>query len=193
MKRILKSRLFSFILGLIVMASIAGVYAINAGEITYKETTVSAELNNLYTRTFNKTVVETFGQAYAEHSQGNGSGTRSVSANLTPGKYIVAAIYSHGGASSNSTNYDTHDAIEVDLVCENNNCEKSQLIGYKNTYRSTATTTGTFRGLTNCAYALFYVEITGNETIRFDTLHPSLNNTWAQFMDIAVVPIVEGE
>ena len=51
MKKVLKSRIFSFILGLIVMAGIAGVYAINASEIDYRDTKLDQALDDLYNHT----------------------------------------------------------------------------------------------------------------------------------------------
>ncbi len=58
MKKILKSRIFMFIFGLVIASCIAGtVYAINASEITYKETTVDAALDDLYSKTINSKIL----------------------------------------------------------------------------------------------------------------------------------------
>ena len=53
MKRILESRIFIFVLGFIIATAI-GVYAINASEITYNNTTVAGALTDLYTKANNQ-------------------------------------------------------------------------------------------------------------------------------------------
>ena len=51
MRNVFKNPIFTFVLGGIIVASIIGVYAINANEITYNDTTVAEELDILYSHT----------------------------------------------------------------------------------------------------------------------------------------------
>ena len=48
MKKFIKNNILGFIIGIVLMGTITAVYAINASNITYNDTTVSEALDDLY-------------------------------------------------------------------------------------------------------------------------------------------------
>lgn len=54
MKKFIKNNILGFIIGIVLMGTITAVYAINASNITYNDTTVSQALDTLYERSANR-------------------------------------------------------------------------------------------------------------------------------------------
>ena len=109
MKRILKSRIFVFVLGLIVMAGISyGVYAINASEITYKESNVEDAIEDLYGKVDQQLVIKSITFSSAGFSEAYGLiylpdltnyKTLSIdSITLNSGSFRYTVLYDASGA-----------------------------------------------------------------------------------------------
>ena len=69
MKKILNSKIFIFLLGFVV-ASAIGVYAINANDITYHDSTLDTVLDDLYSKTHSNCISGSFTCTNCNTSEG---------------------------------------------------------------------------------------------------------------------------
>ena len=155
------------ILGLVVGIIISGVtvYAVEtkykADNIQYKETTVKAALDYLYS---NNLIERNIENVLFSESYGTQDMNRSVSLDLTKGKYLVVANTSEGVKDRWGDNNPTNGYLGK-LECSNDNCEinvvKSRYYGLNGNHATL------FHSL-----AIFKVEIKDeNETLLY-------RNTW---------------
>jgi len=99
MKKALDSKLFTFILGLVIATTIS-VYAITASEVTYHDTDVESALDTLYTRSQVLNL--------NEYTKGSVTGTlstnRTKQVSINKGNYILLATEHNAGHSSTGLN-----------------------------------------------------------------------------------------
>lgn len=134
MKKLLRSRIFAFILGAIMFSCIS-VYAtikIQASEIGYidknnNEITVEAALNSLYTLAEAKQII--FGTPIYKNIRSTSSTTAKTLSfsDVTKGNYIV--VVSENYAWTSTTAYDNAIDTASSISCSNNNCTSSSLLG----------------------------------------------------------------
>ena len=134
----MKKNILFMILGMVIMAVISvGVYAINASQITYNDTTVEGAINDLYTEA-NKDILTRLNLSsskvnYSE-SQGMRIPNRTTSLNLTAGSYLVVVSYHFTGGITGTDSVSNNSTL-VSLNYNNGNC--TRLSGRRaNTYIS---------------------------------------------------------
>ena len=158
MKKVLKSRLFVAIITAIICVT-GTAYAttqILASNIAYKDTTVEAALNDLYSNRYN------FDNTISIFNVSNGTNVkRNSSINVSQGTYLVLANIEQGGSSSSSSASKNLDC-EIDLKYNKGNCKR--LTG-KQIY-SAATSQFISQYLwNNMWYSLFICNITEQDTL----------------------------
>lgn len=191
MKRVLKSRVFFFVLGLIIAGSI-GVYAtMAASSITYNNTTVDLALDDLYNNLDSKMVLNTFGTPLYTYSQGDRLASRTVSlSNLSVGKYLV--FYSVGtGYTGGSPTYGEQ-LSTGSFSCTSSNCDISILSGYHTAQKASTPISGTSAYIsvdarTNVAIVNIRED---NDTLNL-VLTATANSKVAQTAYIGAIPIIE--
>ena len=173
MRRVLKSRLFSFILGLIVMAGIAGVYAINASDITYNNTTVDAAIDDLYNLA---NAPLTFGTPItAETLTTMSMDERQQTIELPAGKYILTATINYAWIR-NGTLSNVYEQVNIGISGSTSpsirkiSCKKYQQTG------TTAYINNNYVAdlVQNCVY---YVELSQTDTLSFRYKDSGQTNT----------------
>ena len=180
--------IIAFILGLIIAGSI-GVYAtikIQASEIGYKDTTVEATLNDLYTLA-GKNI--SFGNPIYSHYSGDQLENSEITLPLNKGKYIVSAIYALANHSA------TYNVINVNnngrnaIVCSSSNCNISKLGTYAAGGTPTSAHNDSYANLASRS-TLYYVTIEENtDTINFATTTFGDRNFNRLDMQLIAVPV----
>ena len=194
MKKILNSKIFIFLLGFVI-ASAIGVYAINAGEIDYKNTNVESALDTLYTNA-NKDL--TFGNIQVSRSMGHmlALGDRTVDISLDKGKYLVTLIWN---AAYDSNNTDDRNGIHTIEYCTNklsctNNCNINSLGGQRSLAspeNSNSANKYKISGVLTCEY---YVNVDTDNTIL-----TGIENMWShgeasenvENLMISAIPVIK--
>ncbi len=180
MKKIIKNPIFTFIIGL-ALATVVGVYAINANEITYSDTTVDQALNTVYSSLNNKIVLNTFGTAEYNASYGKRLASRDTTLTLDAGKYIILVIGSTSGGGSGGSN--TYRDIQENIVCSTE-CDKTYLSG-KEIQGYGSQWNSYFK------YSMYICTINEDDTTVTYTSTSSSNNQFGQSVLMSAIPINE--
>ena len=114
-----KNILFMFFGLLIGVIACSTVYAINAGEITYKSTTVDAAIDNLYLRT-DVSNIFTSSNFYRDYYAGSRTANKTINLDLEAGKYLVMLNYGIAWGSSSIWNVVSTNSRQI--VGVGNNC-----------------------------------------------------------------------
>ena len=185
MKKIFSSRIFTFVLGFIA-ASAIGVYAINAGEITYKSTTVEGAINELYNLSLRDL---TFDNIITNGSYGDQEENRSASITLNTGKYLVIAMKNRGWATSSTITTTRNNTGYAGIDCTNN-CTYQQLSTYEYLGIPSSAISGVYPRL-NTRVTLFYVDVVADNTT-VSTSWLLSNDTYAvEDIEIMAVPVTK--
>jgi hypothetical protein len=192
-----KGYILSFILGVVITASIVGVYAINASQIDYRETKVDQALDDVYSKLGTKMAIASFGTPLYAGSQGSRIANRTATIqNVSKGKYIV--IDRKGIAwNSTSTTYETANtanftssANEENLKCGSKNCVIQKVAQYKNRFKPTDKPTSGY--IYNSMYTYVYFVEMKEDT---DTISAYINEgdypTNSEFESLIALPIIE--
>ena len=188
MKKVLKSRIFSFILGGLVFGSISA-YAttqIFASQVTYENTTVDQALNELYAKS-NKEY--TSSDVTYSTKQGNAETEKTTSIQLNKGRYIIFASSAFGWPSTSSTSKDLI-ATSHNISCTKN-CSKSLIYGWYNEPHSTQEYNNRYEtiGMQTRAFYVTVIEDGTTVTVTATTNYPDLN-TISQAVQIGAVKLV---
>jgi hypothetical protein len=94
MKKFIKNNILGFIIGIVLMGTITAVYAINASNITYNDTTVSEALDDLYQKKQIK---------YISGTNNGATGTESITIDRDCDKALIVSGQQALEYSINST------------------------------------------------------------------------------------------
>ncbi len=194
MKKILKSRLFTFILGGIVFGTI-GVFASNifASQVTYNDTTVDLALDNVYTNLNTKMAMNTFGTSQYAYSQGNFIANRTVTlSNLSKGKYIlISTISSAYSTSSNPEELHTEFTAN-NLGCTSGNCVLHYINGFQNRKSATGEVKSGYKINNYIGYNFYYLEVLEDtDTVTYMFNDTSASNSNVRILTLAATPIIQ--
>ena len=196
MKRIIKSRIFTFILGAIIFGSvgvIAANYVANDISFTPKDTTwkkqdgtdivtVKDALDELYTKIDSKLSLD---NVYYEKSYGPAT-SRTISKQLEKGKYIVSIVYSEGG-SWNIDNYDSDISFNT-LQCLSNKCEIDKIVGKTINATSSGNASGSsYKAFSSLRHTLYHIDLYADDTISVS--YGSNNVTVANTLSMEIVKL----
>ncbi len=155
MKRFIKNNIFGFIIGVVLCASIIGVYALNAIDIDYKDTKVDQALDDLYTEV-NKDLIDRLDlTSNFVYSVGYRTGPKTVSINVDSGSYLIVFTSGYGW---NSGSWTPTIANGIEEVMNNNKCTsliQKKLVNYTD---GNANFTGT---------AVYKCKFTSSDTVSF--------------------------
>ena len=170
--KILRNRLFQFIITAIVFASI-GVIAsnINATDVEYKNNkTVSDALDELYSSTGGN-----IGETYSSSNFGHERLTNmSTSLEIPKGKYICYAIYSASSAYNSANFNDSGDTTSLSA----SGCDSMELI--KNKYNNVGASqsqisgTGTYHLMQRLTY-VFKCDVNATKAISVSAANTAVN------------------
>ena len=196
MNKVLRSRIFIFILGMFVMAGIGySVYALNASQIEYNNTNVESALDNIYSNLNSKILLSTFGTPKYAVSGGDQVSSRTVTLNnLAKGKYLIVKTISSAYASTANP-----DEISAELslggtgllVCASSNCTSRVIGGYESRKQASTPITGSYKENNYVAYSLIYVEIKENTDSISYTMSDATNNKAVRTIGLGAIPINE--
>ena len=193
----MKKTILTIIITAIICISVS-VYAtisLTANQVSYtdsnnNEVRLDQALDNIYQSIDSKLIIDSFGTATYQSSQGTPKTSRIINKSINKGKYIVAVTTGEGwndsGAYSASEGVTPRDI----LSCSSNNCVKTKLSGYSNAPKATDPITSDYRLIIGCITYVYYVEIK-NDT---DTLSAHANAardyyTGAQFVSMHVISL----
>ena len=195
MKKIFKkSNIFSFIFGLIVMACIGVVYAINADQIEYGTGTLEDALDELYSKSDEKIIMNTFGETQYSASYGNATTSQTGSLTLDKGKYLIVVGKGDAYNASASTGTTGKSLSDVVIDCSDNCSSITALYGYYNIVKGTSsavTTTTTFSSAFAYSY-LYYIEVLNDNSVITATHNYAgtvEKNRVGSYIVLAAVPI----
>lgn len=169
MKKLIKSRIFAFILGAVMFSGITGVvaYTLLANDIgftpsdtTWKQsngediTNVGEAIDELYNKVNKKIKFDTplYDQNFGDLVSG-----RNSKLDLSKGKYLVLAIFGLG-SGYNSPSFSANGNDNIFLNC--NNCKKTKISGqYYEVVASSAITNTNVYSYGVVKTTLYYVEI----------------------------------
>lgn len=180
--------IIAFVLGLIISA--VGVYAINANNITYNDTTLDKALDEVYANLDTKKVLNSFGTVQYGTSQGTAKNSRTASLELSKGKYIVAtnSILTW----NDKTSYTSSHGLYTDpwnIYCTSANCIVRRLSSYHNQPKATEAVGG-YYSITSAVTSLYYLEVNNdNDTIKLTGSAGSDYNSGVHAVTLEALPI----
>ncbi len=170
MKKIFKSPICMFVLGL-VLATCISVYAITASQVTYNDTPLDEVLDGVYSNLNSKMALNTFGTPVTNYSIGNANTDKTTTLTLNSGKYLLVAIHGNSYETGN-TDHSTGNLNGIVAECTSGSCSTMQrLYGY---HISTAGALHSNRAAKGQTWAyIYYVEVLENDTVISTTYHYS--------------------
>ena len=192
--KVLKSRLFIFILSGILFSAISviAVTSINANQISYTkdgtETTVDDALNNLYTLA-NKSI--TFGTPiYSENNYNdNQLETKTVTHSLNKGKYLVLVNYAFANHTTVVADISSNNTTANTLSCASSNCGIQRLSTTYNDGTATNMNSNTYIQLRSIT-TQYYVTIRENvDTISTSRTTYGDRDFNRMIIEISAIPI----
>ena len=197
MKKLFKNPIFTFILGAIAATTISvGATALySSSEIGFTPTDSEWHVNNLEdaindlsTNRGNFTGTLSSSPIY-ETSQGTPTTERTISKELSKGKYLVVSTKSESWGDTGSYAAGQDAIAEGALRC-NSGCTITFLGGYRNMPKATNPISSNYKIMTSGATILYYVEVTGNTSVLSDSATAANTyNTGAQFVTLQAYPI----
>ncbi len=197
MKKIIKNPIFMFILGIILSGVTVYAVSYNANQIDFKPSNtdwnvskVDKALDYLYDKANDKIVLNTFGTAIYETSQGDMINSRSVTKQLGEGKYLIAVNYGNSWWNTNS-NSASGVTTTYPLICSSNNCDITLLSGYFNRIQPSTKTIDRYL-YQHDFISVYYVVIKNND----DRISITVNDGWSstndgQYVTMTIIPINE--
>lgn len=172
MKKILNSKLFTFILGLVIATTIS-VFAITSSEVTYRDTDVKSALDTLYDKAHN-TLINNIDFSHNKDIEfGTWATSRTVSIDVTKGDYIIILDATDAYTSDSKSNtVNTNITQSNDLTYTNGTCDvidgDQVSIGSNTGYGSANTYVTSYNKM-----VVYKCSFTANDTVSYTHTRPT--------------------
>lgn len=198
--KIFKNRIFLVVLTAIVFTGVGVIAAntINASQVVYtnrsnEDVPLKSALDNVYNNLDTKIALNTFGDPQYATSYGNRIADRTVTTEITKGKYIVVDYKGYNWSTAATTWPSEHNANLTNstydnLACASGNCTITNLARYYNRVRPSNKYNSEYLQLSIMTYA-YYVEIREDTDTISAACKPTAYNNNAQTETLMIIPI----
>lgn len=145
-----------------IISTISTVIAdsiINSNKVTYNDTTLDRALDSVYSNLNTITGINNFGTVSYATSQGTPQKTRTLTKEITKGKYIILTIANEGWDDPGSYAATSEVSNIKKLSCESNNCDIRVITGYHNQPKATGAITTYYKTMMYTTVTAYYVDI----------------------------------